>query len=290
MPRPSATSSSVQAAKQSLRPAQRGLKTVLGPRKSLRLALAYDHAFSRFQYNIGPYRKEARRLAALEGAYASKRCFIIGNGPSLNKMDLAPLRDEYTFGLNRFYLAFDRLGFSTSFLLCANRLLWEQFADELIQQDSTKFAPWDEHERLGHPADTYFFRTTRRKVFRTDLPRTGLFEGSTVTFVAMQLAYYLGFRVAILIGVDHSFKSQGEAHKVVVAGDVDHDHFDPRYFAGGVRWQLPDLAGSERAYAGARDAWEQDGRKILDATVGGKLTVFPKVEYKAVLEGRKFDR
>lgn len=247
--------------------------------------MAYDHGFSRFQYSIGPYRKEARRLAGLEGAYAGERCFIIGNGPSLNKMDLTPLRHEYTFGLNRFYLAFERLGFSTSFLVCVNRLLWEQFADELLQQHPTKFAPWDEHERLGHPPNTYFFRTTRRKVFRTDLPRTGLFEGSTVTFVALQLAYYLGFRVAILIGVDHSFKSQGAAHKVVVAGDVDQDHFDPGYFAGGVRWQLPDLAGSEQAYAAARAAWEQDGRKILDATVDGKLTIFPKVDYETVLEG-----
>ena len=285
MARTSESLRAVQVVKRSVLPARRGLKTVLGPRRSLGVALAYDRAFGGFQHSIGPYRKEARRLTALGGAYAGQRCFIIGNGPSLNKLDLTPLRHEYTFGLNRFYLAFDRLGFSTSFLVCVNRLVWEQFADELLQQDSTKFAPWDERERLGHRSDTYFFRTTPRKVFRADPPRTGLFEGSTVTFVAMQLAYYLGFRVAILIGVDHAFKSQGEAHKVVVGGDVDHDHFDPRYFAGGVRWQLPDLAGSEQAYAAAGEAWEQDGRKILDATVGGKLKVFPKVEYETVLKG-----
>ncbi len=285
MARTSESLRAVQVAKRSVLPARRGLKTVLGPRRSLGVALAYDRAFGGFQHGIGPYRKDARRLTALRGAYAGEHCFIIGNGPSLNKMDLTPLRHEYTFGLNRFYLAFDRLGFSTSFLVCVNRLVWEQFADELLQQDSTKFAPWDERKRLGHRSDTYFFRTAPRKVFRPDPPRTGLFEGSTVTFVAMQLAYYLGFRVAILIGVDHSFKSQGEPHKVVVGGNVDHDHFDPRYFAGGVRWQLPDLAGSEQAYAAAREAWEQDGRKILDATVGGKLKVFPKVEYETVLEG-----
>jgi hypothetical protein len=29
----------------------------------------------------------------------------------------------------------------------------------------------------------------------------------------------------------------------------------------------------------ARQAFEADGRQVLDATIGGKLTVFPKVEY-----------
>jgi hypothetical protein len=29
----------------------------------------------------------------------------------------------------------------------------------------------------------------------------------------------------------------------------------------------------------AREAYEADGRRVLDATVGGKLMVFPKVDY-----------
>ena len=42
---------------------------------------------------------------------------IVGNGPSLAGMDLSPLRDEFTFGLNRSYLMFDRIGFNTTFLV-----------------------------------------------------------------------------------------------------------------------------------------------------------------------------
>jgi hypothetical protein len=29
----------------------------------------------------------------------------------------------------------------------------------------------------------------------------------------------------------------------------------------------------------AKTAYEADGREVLDATVGGKLTVFPKINY-----------
>jgi hypothetical protein len=108
---------------------------------------------------------------------------------------------------------------------------------------------------------------------------TGIWEGATVTYVAMQLAYFMGFTTVILIGVDHSFKTQGPAHRLVVSEGADENHFHPEYFGKGVRWQLPDLETSERAYMKARAAFEADGRKVLDATVGGKLTVFEKIPY-----------
>jgi hypothetical protein len=53
-------------------------------------------------------------------------------------------------------------------------------------------------------------------------------------------------------------------------------------FGKGFRWQLPDLETSEIAYGMARSAFEADGRKVVDATVGGKLTVFPKVDYNSL--------
>jgi hypothetical protein len=106
-----------------------------------------------------------------------------------------------------------------------------------------------------------------------------VFEGSTVTYVALQLAYHMGFDEVILIGVDHNFATQGRANVTVVSEGADPNHFAPDYFGKGFRWQLPDLEASEQAYRMAKEAFEADGRRVLDATVGGKLTVFPKVEY-----------
>jgi hypothetical protein len=56
----------------------------------------------------------------------------------------------------------------------------------------------------------------------------------------------------------------------------------PNYFGKGVRWQLPDLDTSEVGYIMAREAFREAGREIVDATVGGKLTVFPKVDYNSL--------
>ena len=91
-------------------------------------------------------------------------------------------------------------------------------------------------------------------------------------------------RQAILIGVDHNYSAQGKPNTTVISQGDDPDHFDANYFGKGFRWQLPDLETSERAYKMSRQAYERAGRQVLDATVGGKLTIFPKVEYNALFQ------
>jgi hypothetical protein len=109
-----------------------------------------------------------------------------------------------------------------------------------------------------------------------------LWEGATVTYVAMQMAYFMGFEEVILIGVDHNFKETGRPNQTVVSQGADRSHFDARYFGKDFRWQLPDLETSEFAYILAREAYAAAGRRILDATVGGKLDVFPKTTYESL--------
>jgi len=99
----------------------------------------------------------------------------------------------------------------------------------------------------------------------------------------MQLAYFMGFKQVILIGVDHSFTTKGTANTTVVSTGDDPNHFHPGYFVKGFRWQLPDLETSEIGYALAKEAYQKDGREILDATVGGKLQIFPKVNFDSIL-------
>jgi hypothetical protein len=92
----------------------------------------------------------------------------------------------------------------------------------------------------------------------------------------------MGFEQVILIGVDHNFSTQGKPNTTVVSQGDDPNHFHAGYFGKGFRWQLPDLDANERAYHIARQAYEQAGRQVLDATIGGKLTVFPKVDYNSL--------
>ena len=56
------------------------------------------------------------RMLALKDTHRGQRCFIIGNGPSLKNTDLALLENEVTFGLNRIYLLFSKMGFCTTLI------------------------------------------------------------------------------------------------------------------------------------------------------------------------------
>ena len=223
-------------------------------------------------------REELHRLKDL---YVGERCFIIGNGPSLKKTDLSKLRNKFTFGLNRIYLLFPEMGFPTSFLVSVNTLVIEQSAMEITKLTLPKFITWRARRWLREDPGVIFLDTdyTDPPTFSGDVSGR-VFEGSTVTYVALQLAYHMGFSEVNLIGVDHSFITQGTPNVTITSDGDDPNHFSPGYFGKGFRWQLPDLEASEQAYRMAKNAYEKKGRIILDATIGGQLTIFPKISYE----------
>jgi hypothetical protein len=228
-------------------------------------------------------RNSTRQLSKMKDTHRGKRCFIIGNGPSLRQTDMSKLQDEYTFGMNRIYLMFPDLGFHTTYFVSVNHLVIKQCAQEILHLEIPKFLPWGSRRDMPEATpDTIFLNTScPGRGFCEDVRRP-IWIGATVTFVALQLAYHMGFEQVILIGVDHSFASQGPAGQAVTSQGDDPNHFAPNYFGKGFRWELPDLQTSEFAYRLAREAFEKDSRQVLDATVGGKLTIFPKVDYNAL--------
>jgi len=222
-----------------------------------------------------------RRLGQFRHKHKGQRCVIIGNGPSLNKMDLSFLENEITFGTNRIFLMFDKWKFRPTYYVSVNPLVIEQSAEEILKIDAPKFLSQNGIPFFDDPGDIHFLRSIPQWFFSKD-PRNGLCEGWTVTYVAMQLAYFMGFDEVILIGVDHHFVTQGDPNKEVVSEGDDPNHFHPDYFGKGARWHLPDLERSEGSYRMAKQAFEEENRRIIDATVDGKLTIFPKVDYREI--------
>ncbi len=225
-------------------------------------------------------------MRTLRDRHQGQRAFIIGNGPSLRSTDLSRLRNEFTFGLNRIYLIFPTIGFNTSCLVAINDLVIEQCVAEMQALAIPRFFSWRTHRLLApstSPQDlpTFLYTTYESPAFARDVSRR-VWEGATVTFVALQLAFHMGFEKVILIGVDHNFASKGEANRTITSDGDDPNHFSPQYFGKGFKWQLPDLAMSEMGYVLARQAYRDAGREVIDATVGGKLTIFPKVDYNSL--------
>jgi hypothetical protein len=224
-------------------------------------------------------------ISDLKNKLQGERCFIIGNGPSLNKTDLALLKHEYTIGLNRIYLNFDKMGFEPTFCCVVNPHVIEQFGHEIDRVNSIKFIRKESQNHIKNHWNTFFVDSlSDKRGFNETLESLGWYEGWTVTYCAMQLAYFLGFKTVILVGVDHFFEKSGAPNKLVTADAQDPNHFHPNYFGPGVKWQYPDLARSEESYKIAKQVYARNDRTILDATIGGKLQVFRKVDYQSLLK------
>jgi len=245
--------------------------------------LAWQHALLWPAATFHPWRRASvRRLAAFKDKHRGERCFILGNGPSLKDTDVSKLKGEITFGMNRVYPAFKDWGFDTSYFVSINDLVIEQCAEDMMNLGMPRFLSWRSRKVITSMEGIAFLHTTYTGPrFAKDVRRR-VWEGATVTYVALQLAFFMGFKQTILIGVDHSFKSKGTPNTTIVSQGDDENHFDASYFGKGFRWQLPDLETSEQAYQMARMAYEADGREILDATIGSQLTVFPKVDYDSL--------
>ena len=229
------------------------------------------------------------KIRSYKDQHPGERCVIMGNGPSLKSMDLSVLKDEVTFGMNRIYLLFDRLSFEPTYFVSINELVLRQFSDEITQLSMPKFLNWNARSCFKKNMDSTLFVKDSLKLddgFSTDITEK-VFSGGTVTYVALQIAYYMGFNEVFLIGVDHNFSQKGIPNTVELRQkSEDEDHFHPQYFPKGSKWQLPDLVRSEMAYEKARKNFELDGRKIWDATVGGKCQVFEKIDFDAVFSNR----
>jgi len=181
--------------------------------------------------------------------------------------------------MNRIYLLFPVIGFTTSFYLAVNSLVIEQCANDIQSLKIQKFISWRSRDLVQPNPETVFLHTTYTGAKFARDARGRLWEGATVTYVALQLAFHMGFDKVILIGVDHNFSTQGQPNTTVISQGDDPDHFSKGYFGKGFRWQLPDLETSERGYRMARNMYESAGRQVVDATIDGKLTIFPKIKY-----------
>jgi hypothetical protein len=104
----------------------------------------------------------------------------------------------------------------------------------------------------------------------------------------MQLAWFLGVQQLVLVGFDHSYVKP--AHTATdgddwTSGGDDPNHFRADYFGKGYRWHDPMVGRMEEAYRRARSTYEAHDRKIVNATAGGQLEVFSRVDFASLFDG-----
>ncbi|HTE39318.1 MAG TPA: 6-hydroxymethylpterin diphosphokinase MptE-like protein [Steroidobacteraceae bacterium] len=229
-------------------------------------------------------RRNRARLAALRGRYQGRRCFVLGNGPSLRATDVRVLKNEVTIASNAIFLMFDYMGYKPTFLTVEDPLVAEDRSSMLNSIDgTTKIFPRDLAYCLPPGQNTLYINFVRRyrgfPRFSADLDKV-CYWGGTVSVLNLQLAYFLGCNPVYLIGFDHSYKTPANLTSDVIVSKVDDvNHFHPDYFGKGFRWHDPLVDRMETAYRGAREFLNKRSVDVYNATAGGKLEVFPRKNF-----------
>jgi hypothetical protein len=197
--------------------------------------------------------------------------------------------------MNRIYLLYDRYDFRPTYYCLEDHMLAEDNATEIRSlEGSVMFIPKDLRYCISGNKNILYTNLIRRykgarrqSRFSEDFSEK-VYWGGTVTYYALQLAYYLGFSKVYIVGLDHNYTKPDYAKgptKVISRG-MDANHFDPRYFGKGKRWHAPDnlVERMEISYRQAKRVFEKSGRQVINATPKSKLSneVFRKTSFQSL--------
>lgn len=236
------------------------------------------------------FKKHIHKIQILKNKYSHRRCFVIGNGPSLNDMDLNLMKDDFVICANSFFLKFKYLNFVPDFITVEDHLVAKDNYKEFNKlKGIKKIYPIDLRRILKKDEDTFFIELRRafnnKKMdgnFKFNNFNETFYWGGTVLYMNLQLAQYFGCKEVYLIGVDLSYNIPKDATikgSVITSNSDDPNHFDSSYFGSGKKWHLPETDRMQASFKNAYLEMKKNGVNLFNATKGGNLQEIPRVNY-----------
>ncbi len=134
------------------------------------------------------------KIADFKGIHKGKRLFILASGPSLEGYDLSKLERRLVMGLNRSFLLYPQ----THYHCCMDQRLFELYSERMKE---TRYLFTLEGRPMGIP-----IKLLGSEGFSWDLEQ-GIYSGYTISYLAIQIAVYMGFTQIFFLGLD--LKHQG---------------------------------------------------------------------------------
>lgn len=230
-----------------------------------------------FKFDVERYRNND--LKKFYKMYEGRRCFVVANGPSLQMSDLQCLHEhgELCFGVNGIYHAFTRTEWRPDFYFAGDPRMFEYFKENILQIDiKYKFLGdyVSDFWKNNLPNNVYRFHTypifNRNDILFSEDISVCTYDAGTVMYSVLQFAVYMGFKEIYIIGADCQ----------LIPGKSEH--FDAKYCEiKGMKYRLvTDMIFA--GYEAAKKYADAHGIKIYNATRGGALEVFERVEFDSL--------
>jgi hypothetical protein len=188
--------------------------------------------------------------------HSSKHCFIISSGPSISKLNLEPLNRRLTFGLNRSFMAFKNSYYHCTF----DHRLYDMYPEELKQ---SRYLFTLDGRPFGIPIPLVGVNG-----WSWDLEQ-GIYSGYTISYFALQLAVYMGFKEIYFLGLD----LKNEKYNTHFFGEdfhsLDHD-----------RTEFPKM---RKSFEDIAPILKEKGINVYNCSPVSTLSCFPYVDYNLAI-------
>lgn len=242
--------------------------------------------------NISGKRISSKKLLLqYKNKFQGKRCFIIGNGPSLTPEDLDELKNEFTFSSNRIFNIFNNTQWRPTFYAifddgianseevrkkcnsfdCEIKFLRQQgyLDNRHVTGNVCYINSWNSRKYLTNPE------------FSIELTR-GIYTIATVTYALIQIARYMGFSEIYLLGMDHRFANSIQKDGSILKDNSIKSHFDEKKGnkgnIEGATWEM------DVAYHKAEEFSKKNNFRIYNVTRGGALEIFERKNFDDVIK------
>lgn len=204
-----------------------------------------------------------------------KRCFIVATGPSLTVEDIEVLRrnKEITFSVNRIF-NLKNTDWVPDYYVATDRCVINQYKKEMLEYGS-KNKIINMHALNGDeegiiPIHVMVGDLLDRIPNFSEKIEYGIFGGATVVFACIQLAIYMGFKNIYLLGVDCNYVNNSKNNYFFEDNKTDKAfHHEDKMIL---------------SYVAAANYARNHGIKIYNASRGGKLDVFERINFDLLFD------
>jgi len=241
-----------------------------------------------------------KKNSVFENCHKGKRCFIIGNGPSISSQNLELMHNEITFAMNGFwkhpvvdkwqpnyFLLADPVYFDGSetmnnfFLNLRKKINRSEFFIPLSGKDVVEWNYLLPSERTNYVQ--FFGSLSKVAINKIDL--TKIVPGvQSVSQFAILTAIYMGCNPIYLIGLDHDWLAHRGIDKHFYQGKTIENHSIAHGDLNEIPYKviLNDVMNLWEGYEVLMKIANKKSIMIFNATHGGFLDVFPRVRYESL--------
>lgn len=230
------------------------------------------------------------KLGAFYNSCQGKRCFIIGNGPSLNVDDLEKIKKEDCFACNHIEKIFDKTSWRPKYYTVQDAY----FADEINPSEYKKIFLSSYYLRKNKFDKRKCIGLNVKEKLGKDYPEFNekvynyIYDGGTVVYTNMQLAVFMGYSQIYLLGIDNDFMILVDDKGKTIHREGKNHFYDDSEHKERER-NATNIKKLNNAYRTAKNYCDFHNIKIYNASKGGKLDIYEKIDLDTVLKGENFE-